>query len=263
MDYFDPHLYGNISIVVVGLGGTGSILARHVCRTVYDMRRRGLQTPQSICFVDPDIVEAKNVGRQMFTPADVGQYKAELLAKRFNYALGLNIVWHNEPFDSERHTDKYGNKTVILGAVDNHLARQAIAKAKGVWIDAGNHFDSGQVVIGNTDNPSLVERWADGEWRHLPNASLVFPELLEADDDPQPDVSCADLVEMGEQHLLVNDMMATIAGQYIYKLLYRQPVHTFMTFVDCNTLTMRSVPIAKENIADYMKLQSVRHTQLD
>ena len=29
-------------------------------------------------------------------------------------------------------------------------ARKAIVKANALWIDAGNHFDSGQVIIGNT-----------------------------------------------------------------------------------------------------------------
>src|SRR5258708_2641255 len=144
-----PHAFNpdnNLSeIVLVGLGGTGSQWARSICRIVYDLRRRRQHIP-AIRFVDPDKVEDKNVGRQMFTQADVGHYKAEILARRFNLAMGLNISWHNEPFDAEKHTRGYG--TLLCGAVDNHLARIELARARGVWIDSGNAVSSGQVVIG-------------------------------------------------------------------------------------------------------------------
>ena len=78
-------------VVLVGCGGTGSQVARTLCRIIYDLRRRGHHTP-SIKFVDPDFVEAKNVGRQMFTESCVGKNKAKTLASKFNVAMGLNIV---------------------------------------------------------------------------------------------------------------------------------------------------------------------------
>lgn len=254
MSYFDPHLNGHdLSITVVGLGGTGSILARHVARMIWDMRQRRLQTPKSIHFVDPDVVEMKNVGRQMFTVADEGQHKAEVLARRFNAALGLNIHWHNETFKGDR-------RGIILGAVDNHEARKAIAECtNAVWIDSGNHFDSGQVVIGNAHTASLVQFPDKDEWRYLPFPSLVFPQLLEPEPAaPQPDLSCADLMQMGEQHLLINDLMATIAAQYLYKLLHRQAIESFMTFVDSSAMSMRSIPINKENIETYLRVKVER-----
>ena len=78
-------------VVLVGCGGTGSQVARTLCRIVYDLRRRGHHVP-SIKFVDPDVIEAKNVGRQMFTEADIGKFKfkATTLATRFNLAMGLS-----------------------------------------------------------------------------------------------------------------------------------------------------------------------------
>jgi len=38
----------------------------------------------------------KNVGRQPYTVADanLNVYKAESLARRFNYSLGLDIAWY-------------------------------------------------------------------------------------------------------------------------------------------------------------------------
>src|SRR5260221_6637173 len=169
-------------IVLVGLGGTGSQWARSICRIVYDLRRRRQHTP-TIHFVDPDQVETQNVGRQMFTEADIGSYKAEVLARRFSLAMGLNIVWHNEAFNAEKHIHSYG--TLLCGAVDNHLARSELAKARGVWIDSGNAASSGQVAIGSTSDKQEALRSIEfGSFRSLPNAALVFPALLEPEPEP-------------------------------------------------------------------------------
>ena len=136
MTIFDPHLQIS-QIVLVGCGGTGSEVARSVARMLYDMQQSRQQTPK-LLLIDPDIVEMKNVGRQLFTPADVGQFKAQVLMRRFNLALGLDAVAIPEALDVDKHLPDRGN--LLIGCVDNHLARRELAKAEGtVWVDAGNH----------------------------------------------------------------------------------------------------------------------------
>jgi len=252
---FDFHQ--NISeVVLVGLGGTGSQTARSLCRIVYDLRRRGHHTP-SLKFVDPDVIEMKNVGRQMFTEADLGKNKATTLARRFNLAMGLSIVAYPEPFDADKHASRYG--TLVIGCVDNHVARLELSKVTGLWLDSGNDRTSGQVSIGNTSNPAEVRRCIKSEqFTHLPNAALLFPQLLEPETTPKPiptpapAASCADLVEMGDQALLVNDMIGIVAGEYVYKLLNRLPVLSFLTYVDTESLSMRSVSITSETLQSYL-----------
>ncbi len=130
MNVFDPNTHIQ-TIVIVGCGGTGAQVARIVARIVYDMRRARLHTP-GILLVDPDIVEEKNVGRQLFTPADAALKlpKVEVVGRRLNMALGLDIAWCVEPFDAEKHSSRYGSQLVI-GCVDNHLARRDLHKAQG------------------------------------------------------------------------------------------------------------------------------------
>lgn len=271
---FDPQLAPSL-IVVVGLGGTGAQIGRAIARTLYDMRRRSLSTP-NLLFVDPDIVEEKNVGRQMFTAADVGKHKAEVLARRFNYSLGLDVSWRNEKFDHEwfMNGSAVGTRIdnarnlIICGAVDGHEGRAEIAKVKSsTWIDCGNHFSSGQVVVGNTDDRKAVfyglfealrhaqqmedkGKKAELKTRWLPNVGLLFPQLLVPESKPAavPDLSCADLVAVGDQHLLINDYVAAVAAQYVWKLLNRQPVTSFLTYVDCDGMSMRSLPITSEEM---------------
>jgi len=221
------------------------------------LRRRGHHTP-SLKFVDPDVIEMKNVGRQMFTEADLGKNKAATLASRFNLAMGLNIVVYPERFDAEKHASRYG--TLVIGCVDNHIARLELSKVTGLWLDAGNDRTSGQVSIGNTSSPAEVRRCIKADqFTHLPNAALLFPQLLEPEPMPEPipkpvpTASCADLVETGDQALLVNDMIGIVAGEYIYKLLNRLPVLSFLTYVDTESLSMRSVPITAEDISSHLQ----------
>lgn len=253
---YDPNAAVH-NIVVVGLGGTGSQLSRSLARILYDMDRNGMHLP-SVLFVDPDCVEEKNVGRQMFTLADVGQFKAELLARRFNAAMGLEIGWIGEEFDPDRHVMTSGT-TLLIGCVDNHVARQALAQKHMMWLDCGNHTDSGQVVFGTTSNPATV---LDAMRRcvkdnketvsALPNAAAVFPQLLEPAESGMAvlDASCAELIELGVQHLLINDAIATAAAAYIFRLLYRKPLQSFMTFVSLDAV--RPIAITPENIEQYV-----------
>ena len=88
----------------------------------------------------------------MFTEADIGQYKAAILGRRFNLQLGLEIGWHTELFNWKRYKDQYNQRRLIIGCVDNYEARRSIAEANQLWIDCGNHYDSGQVIIGNTND---------------------------------------------------------------------------------------------------------------
>ena len=251
---FDPNTRIS-TLTIVGCGGTGAAVARSVARMVYDLREARMHTPQ-VVLIDPDVVERHNVGRQLFTEADVGQPKAQVLMRRFNLALGLSMTATCEPVDAERHFERWGN--LIVGCVDNHLARQEMAKVSGaIWIDAGNHASAGQVVIGNTGDCDRVLRQftgRDDKLGYLPHAGLLFPTLLEpeAESLPQPRQSCAELVAARSQELLVNDWMAVATAQYIYKLLHRQPITSFASFISSDGMSVRSVAIGREELLSYL-----------
>jgi len=258
MIIFDPNLHIQ-TVTVVGLGGTGAQVARSVARIVYDMRAARLHTPK-IVLIDPDTVEHKNVGRQLYTAADVGQKKAHVLMRRFNAALGQDIAAIDQAVDADRHFERSGN--LIVGCVDNHLARRELARVRGaVWIDAGNHVDAGQVVIGNTGDRETALRHLDGhrgKTAYLPHAGLLFPALLEPElevkPQSEPERSCAELVAAREQDLLINDWMAIIASQYLYKLLHRQPITSFVSYVSTDGMSVRSVPICRDELLPYLQV---------
>lgn len=247
---FDPHLRVE-KVVIVGMGGTGSQVARSVARMLYDARRNHIKIPP-LWLIDPDIVEEKNVGRQLFTAADIGQPKAHVLMRRFNLALGLDCVGIHAPVDAKTHL----KNALIIGCVDNHLARRELAKAdREVWIDSGNHKEGGQVIIGNVGDAKQVSFKDNATTiQHLPNAGLLFPQLLEPEIEAPIDESCADLLARQAQALLVNDWMAVVTAQYVYKLFYRQPITSFMTYVDTVGMSVKPIEISRATIDGYHAL---------
>jgi PRTRC genetic system ThiF family protein len=253
---YDPSRYIQ-EVVIVGCGGTGAQIARTVARIIRMMQDTGKSTPK-LRFVDPDVVETKNVGRQLYTDANVGMYKSIELSRRFNYALGLEIEAIPEAFNHENHISSRGGSTVIIGAVDNWAARKAIARAEGaIWIDCGNSTHSGQVVIGDASNVdkityALKSVHADSKSiRSLPNAGMLYPELLAPDPEEEQlaqTLSCAELLALSLQSATINQFVASIAAEYLRKLLYREDIHSWYTTINTTTLSMKSTPVTIDNI---------------
>lgn len=253
---FDPNIYIK-TVTIVGCGGTGAATARIVARIIYDMQRARKHAPQ-IVLIDHDKVEAKNIGRQaLFAPSDIGKFKAEVVGRRLNFALGLDIAWIPEPVDAVRHFDRYGGNLVI-SCVDNHDARKEIHQINGILIGAGNEVFSGQVSIGSTDDLNLVRRFMDGrdgKYPYLPKEGLLFPELLEPEPPrPTPPVSCGEMTE--PQSLLVNDWMANVIGGYVHKLLHRMPIHSFLTFVNSDDFVVSHKPICREELEVFLQSET-------
>lgn len=252
---FDPNMYLS-EVILVGCGGTGAVWANGIARIVRMMKDTGKKAPH-VKFIDPDHFEYKNVGRQLVQDASVGENKAIELARRFNMALGLCIEAIPEAFDSKKHIS-HNSGTIICGAVDNWRARQSISEANdAIWIDCGNSRYGGQLVIGTTSDFAMMQSYLkslkkdDTILRWLPNVAAVFPELLNPDPEEQQlaqTLSCAELLELSLQSATINGFMANIATEYLRKLLYRDPIKSWITHVDTTTLSMRSTPITRDNI---------------
>jgi hypothetical protein len=133
-----------------------------------------------------------------------------------------------------------------------------LSKTRCLWIDCGNSLDSGQVCLGDSNIKKEVQRCIDsGQYTHLPNAALLFPQLLEPEPTPEPKriptASCAELVETGDQSLLINDAVGIVAGEYLYKLLNHLAVYSFLTYIDTASLSIRSLSITPENLKSYLE----------
>ena len=266
IDLAQPHLIADlpIRVVLVGCGGTGSHIAQSLARIAYHAHQ--VAGPNlSLIFLDGDAIEAKNVGRQLFSPSEIGRNKAQSLAARFNAALGLQITAIPQMADAALIESLVGIRqiTLFVGAVDTVAARQAIAEVMRVrtvgsiyWLDCGNDESSGQVAIGNADFRTLPKAFdLPGICAALPIPPLVYPDLVAAPKAKQGiDLACAEAQIDGAQSLMVNQAMAAVAGEYLYNMLVRRRLTTFATSIDLGGLSMRSLPTTKAAIQAACKL---------
>jgi PRTRC genetic system ThiF family protein len=226
--------FSRFNLYLIGTGGTGSFAAQHLAR-LWASGSLAAERIQSLTLVDFDRVEPANVGRQLFTPADVGKPKAEVLARRYSAAYGLKIGAIPKPFTRKRlgETIPAGNfrePTVLLGAVDKAAARleilTAVKKYAGYrqavyWFDAGNGESQGQIVWGNTSNETRVRQGLGKPLvEYLPYPPLVFPETTDpAKDQDESAPNCAEAAQAGRQGLNINALMGLLLVEMLRQFL--------------------------------------------
>lgn len=241
-------------IAVVGCGGTGGFVAEGLSRLLID-------SDHTLMLIDPDRVEPHNLRRQNFFAGDVGKFKAQVLAERLARQYGRKIGYSVWPYDRDIFDIPMGGgmlskevSTLIIGCVDNALARRAIAdglKHEDWWLDAGNGHHSGQVLIGNTtDVTHLGEGFDKGEQtvRRLPAPSLQLPSLLAPPTKEAPQLDCAEAVAIEEQSPTINQAMATLVLDFMYRLL-NDKLTWMGAYIDLDAGTLQTVPADPVTVA--------------
>lgn len=242
-------------VCLVGVGGTGSALALSIARLAYHLKEKGQNL--DITFVDHDTVDESNLGRQFFCPPELGWNKAETMALRLNAAFGLQIRAVPVKFKASLLDDWWeGKPGLLIGAVDNHLARSEIASAVEVssgkvwWLDCGNANSSGQVLMGNLGcrEAEFIKVDELGLVNGLPAPHVQAPDLLLPNPDDEPAISCAELTMREEQSLVVNQMVASIASQYCYEFLLRRRVVAMESVFSLEPPTMKTKQISEKSL---------------
>jgi molybdopterin/thiamine biosynthesis adenylyltransferase len=113
---WDQHIIENSTILVAGVGGTGSELAKNLA----------LLGIGCLILVDDDTIEFSNLNRQMlFKEADVGHRKAKVAKKRILEQFNPDIKINEYASKLQDIPQKVFQKVdIIAGCLDNFLARQ-------------------------------------------------------------------------------------------------------------------------------------------
>ena len=223
-----------VKVVMLGAGGTGAHIAPHLYRLLYALER-----PVKFIVCDGDKVEPKNLVRQNFTQADLGENKARVIAERYSEAFGLETSYVPSFIESaERleelvrpeviytgryvHDGKSGilvretipELVILIGAVDNNRSRklchEVFLQARDlIYIDSGNGEYTGQIVCG-------VRR--AGKTFYKP-VGMLYPEVNDPEDLFPTEVSCAETSVSAPQTIAANLMAATAVVTMIYNIL--------------------------------------------
>lgn len=243
-------------ILVVGCGGTGSFVAEGLCRLL-------IGCDDTIILVDPDRVEPHNLLRQQFFPGDVGKFKSQVLAERLSRQYGRPIAYSVYPYMADLIHKSWGGgmhteaaQGIIISCVDNVAARREIAgtlKFGSWWLDVGNGYSSGQVLIGNIHNyTGSLEGSFDEEKQlvyALPIPSRQLPALLAPPTKRViEDLNCAEAVAAEDQSPVINQSMAVLVLEFIHRLM-QQRLTWMGAYLDMEAGTLQTVPAEPEIVA--------------
>ena len=219
---------GTVSIALIGVGGTGSLVLSGLVRLNHALRKLG-HPGIEVNVYDPDIVTEANIGRQLFTPDEIGQNKAQCLVDRYN--LGFALEWHAYP--RKYNLNNYQNR-ILISCVDSKASRREIAGTipgnTGIYlIDSGNDSNFGQVLIGNGS-------------KELPMPYKVQPDLTKGKETRHAP-SCSLAEALSYQDLFVNQWMATAILQLIWQMFRHGELTYRGVYINLETGRMNPVPI--------------------
>ncbi len=213
--------HGRTKIVIVGMGGVGSILlpliTKHMSYVCTPEQR------DEFLFVDGDHYEENNLERQYFAPELVGMNKAE--AQRLVYHNrypNMEFLYLPEFLTSENIHKiidrRMFNTTIILSCVDNHPCRLLLSKLVQANINTENLIlisGGNEETDGNVNAFGVMNKYLIGmplEDRH--------PEIAEDKEDNRENMSCQELyaIEGGTQLMVANANTATLMYTMFFSL---------------------------------------------
>ncbi|MHB8315575.1 MAG: PRTRC system ThiF family protein [Acidithiobacillus ferrivorans] len=237
-----------LTIMIVGAGGNGAQMAAGLAQISVAIKARGGHTLH-VEIADDDRVSAANVGRQLFSPADIGRPKADVLVERTNRFYGFS--WESHVARVTEATKLYAD--VVIAAVDSAKSRVGIEKAAlyGLQedyktrttyvLDVGNQTRFGQVVLG------AFRKVPGSITVDLPTVTMLYPELLDEDfneQDQGPSCSLAEALQ--KQDLFINRDVTTPALHILWELLSKRRLSHHGVFTSLETLRRTPLPVDEE-----------------
>lgn len=210
-------------------------------------------TKNILCKVGADnIVEMiANIGRQLFSPADLGLNKAVVLTTRINQFFGLNWKANNKKFKAALPgsnitiscIDTAAGRIDISGALQKVNAKEKVEPydKKYYWLDIGNLTKTGQVVLGTLQ--SIEQPKKNKEYiPQLPTVTRLFPQLSKIKETDQGP-SCSLAEALNKQDLYINSIMAQFGCNMIWKLFRDGMIKHHGCYVNLETLSVNPIKI--------------------
>lgn len=260
-------------IVQIGTGGTGGYVVQHVSQMLSTLNREHVYI-----LADPDVIESKNLGNQLFLEEEVGLNKADVLAERYSHSFGLNL-WSNsekyiETIDDLKNlfqidyapaldtSNRY--LPILIGCVDNNYSRKIMndffqCVPTLIYIDAGN--ESVEVPVGWQTTPQY--QWTNEEKEQYANSGYsgqvvvgvkkdgkvlqnpvagVYPDILEDNDSIAPsELSCAELSSSEPQRIITNKFASLAVVNALQEIISEQCVTYHITLFHAKKGYMRSI----------------------
>ena len=223
--------YNPVTVNLIGAGGTGGQVLTALARMNHALIALG-HAGLFVRVFDNDTIETANLGRQLFTTAELGLYKSVALINRINRFFGTNWRAETIRYDKVSLKDKdLASATITISCVDTVDARFEIAgilkhladKYGGrnrlqYWMDFGNSRSSGQVILSTLEK---IKQPASELYRPVETLPLVtdeFKDLLTTAEQNDNTPSCSLAEALRKQDLFINSALANCGASLLWQL---------------------------------------------
>jgi len=247
--------YNPVTINLIGAGGTGSQLLTALARMNHALTALG-HAGLFVRVFDNDQVDIANLGRQLFTTAELGQYKSVALINRINRFFGTNWKAETTRYDKQSLKDRdLASAIITISCVDTVTARYEIGEMLRYltknysgrnrvkyWMDFGNSRSSGQVILSTLEK---IKQPASELYRPVESLPLVteeFKELLNTSEQDDNTPSCSLAEALTKQDLFINSALANCGASLLWQL-FREGIlfnrGFFLNLADFRTLPLK------------------------
>lgn len=251
------------NIVQIGAGGNGGYLVQRLTKLLHALSQKDITFSFTYKIIDGDQVEVKNLQRQPFIEDDVGMFKAQVLAERYQAAYGgLPVLYKNEYVETAKDIEQLvymeqpiykHHVPIILGCVDNNATRQLIHEAfqkipNCIYIDSGieSMDEEGSVDSGYSGQVVCGARMYNKQY--LEPIGEVYPNILEDKDSRLPTQACGEQVANYPQRMQTNETAALVMMGYLNTLLSEHALMSHYTNFNARTMLIRPTYIQEGQV---------------
>jgi molybdopterin/thiamine biosynthesis adenylyltransferase len=187
--------------LMVGAGGTGSMLLAPLHRYLSTYHKTG---DWMLYILDGDVVEEKNLARQLFAPGDITANKA--IAAEASLRDSVHVKAYPEYLSEENMERFVQNTDTVLICVDNMTVRKRIEE-RALALDYITVINGG-----NEKYDGSVQLWVRERGLNItPRLSYLHPEVAVAEGEDRAEMTCAQAAALpgGEQTIIANLQSAT------------------------------------------------------
>jgi len=233
--YTHPYLLNPthpVSIVLCGVGGTGSQVLTGLARMDYALRKLG-HPGFNVTVWDGDQVSFSNIGRQLFSETDIGENKAVLLTGRVNRFFGRNWVARSQYLNKKAFKSN-DTANILITCVDSVKARQECIKAfrnntdggkthpylkQLYWLDFGNTKNTGQLVLSTCGDQPTPQPPGDTyeTVENLPDVFELYPDFHD-EEGAVLEPSCSVMEALSRQDLMINTILANLGIDMLFRM---------------------------------------------
>jgi len=246
-----------VTVQVIGAGGTGSQVLTQLARIDQALKKLDHPGIHVTCF-DDDIITDANLGRQLFSAADLGLNKAVVYITRMNQYFGTSWKaearkFNNKVFKKDRSAN------ITISCVDSLKARKDIrilvSNKQGLvkrsvqpyeeiyyWMDLGNMQNFGQFVIGSCQEIKQPKRSKTlFPQRTIPNIFMKFPDMIHQRAKKEDGPSCSLAEALKKQDLFINSTLVQLAMATLWKMFREGRINYHGAFLNLQTLDIAKI----------------------